>query len=261
MEINYNGTVLLEKDFAIGLHDRAFQYGDGLFETLAVRNGHIKFLGAHFERLKMGAKAIDLLLPDFFSKEYLEILIVDLIQKNKLQGNCRIKLMLWRKEGGLYTPDTNAIHFLLTANALSDTFEYAIKSWRCYHQMRLSETLISPYKTLNALPYVLASNYKKQHKLDEVVLLDQEGNVAEASASNLFWIQDNDLFTPSLKTGCKKGIMRAQIQKIASDYGYTWKEVLLNDITTLQNSDAIFVANVCRVGTIKGAFPFAELYE
>ncbi len=260
MELNYNGTYLFENDFTIGLNDRAFQYGDGLFETLAVRNGSIKFLSAHFDRLKMGCKAIDLILPDFFTKEYLEILIFELIHKNNLQGNCRIKLMVWRKEGGLYTPDYNDINFLIKAHDLSFDYEYSIKSWRCYHQFRLSETLISPYKTLNALPYVLASNYKKQHKLDEVVLLDQEGNVAEASASNLFWIQDNDLFTPSLKTGCKKGIIRAQIKKIASDYGYAWNEVLLNDITTLQNADAIFVANVCSVGVIKGQFPFGELY-
>jgi branched-chain amino acid aminotransferase/4-amino-4-deoxychorismate lyase len=261
MVINYNGTYIQENEFSIGLNDRAFQYGDGLFETIVVRNGKIKFLSAHIERLKLGSKAIDLNLPELFSREAIELLILELIQMNKLTENVRVKLMVWRKEGGLYTPENDSINYLIKTSALTNASIVSIKSWRCYHQFRLTETLISAYKTINALPYVLASNYKKQHKLDEVVLLDQEGNVAEASASNLFWIQDNDLFTPSLKTGCKKGIIRSQLQKIASQYGYSWNEVLLHDITTLQNSDVIFVANVCGVGLIKGEFPFGVLYE
>lgn len=261
MVINYNGTYIQENEFSVGINDRAFQYGDGLFETIVVRNGKIKFLSAHIERLKLGSKAIDLKLPELFSRDAIELLILELIQMNKLTENVRVKLMVWRKEGGLYTPENDSINYLIKTSTLTNASIVSIKSWRCYHQFRLTETLISAYKTINALPYVLASNYKKQHKLDEVVLLDLEGNVAEASASNLFWIQDNDLFTPSLKTGCKKGIIRSQLQKIATQYGYSWNEVLLHDITTLQNSDSIFVANVCGVGLIKGEFPFGVLYE
>ena len=260
MILHYNGTYLQENEFNVGIQDRAFQYGDGLFETLVVRNGKIKFLASHLERLKSGAKAMELSVPESFTKESLETSIFELILQNKLQDNIRIKLLVWRKEGGLYTPDSNEIYYLIKVSPLTTAAAYPIKSWRCYHQFRLTETLVSAFKTMNALPYVLASNYKKQHKLDEVVLLDQEGNVAEASASNLFWIQNNDLFTPALKTGCKKGIIRSQIKKLAPEYGYSWNEVLLNDITTLQNSDHIFVANVCGAGVIKGDFPFGELY-
>ena len=260
MTINYNGEYLLENEFSVGLNDRAFQYGDGLFETLVVRNGKTKFLNFHLDRLKLGAKVLELNLPEFFNKDNVELLIQELVAKNKIEDNVRVKLIVWRKQGGLYTPDSNDVNYLLKVSSLTTASIYEIKTWRCYHQFRLSETLISPYKTLNSLPYVLASNYKKQHKLDEVVLLDQEGNVAEGSASNIFWIQDNELYTPSLKTGCKKGIIRTQIHKLATEYGYSWNEVLLSDITTLQNSDSIFVANVCGVGIIKGDFPFGELY-
>jgi branched-chain amino acid aminotransferase/4-amino-4-deoxychorismate lyase len=260
MILNYNGEYVHESDFSLGVNDRAFQYGDGLFETIVVRNGKVKFLSSHIERLKLGAKAIELNLPELFTRDNVELLLMELIKKNNIQDDVRVKLLVWRKEGGLYTPDTNDVNYMIKTTPLTSASIFSIKTWRCYHQFRLSETLISPFKTLNSLPYVLASNYKKQHKLDEVVLLDQEGNVAEASASNLFWIQDNDLFTPALKTGCKKGIIRSQIQKIAAQYGYSWNEVLLNDITTLQNSDSIFVANVCGVGVIKGDFPFVELY-
>lgn len=260
MTINYNGDYLLENEFSVGINDRAFQYGDGLFETIVVRNGNVKFLTYHLDRLKQGAKALDLSIPELFTKDNLELLINELVHKNKIEDNVRVKLIVWRKQGGFYTPDLNEVNYLIKVSDLTTASIYEIKSWRCYHQFRLSETLISAYKTLNSLPYVLASNYKKQHKLDEVVLLDQDGNVAEGSASNIFWIQDNELYTPSLKTGCKKGIIRTQIHKLAAEYGYGWHEVLLNDITTLQNSDSIFVANVCGVGIIKGDFPFGELY-
>jgi len=69
---------------------------------------------------------------------------------------------------------------------------------------------VSAFKTLNALPYVLAGNYRKQLGVDEVILLDTHGHLAECVASNLFWLKDGMLYTPSLNTGCIGGIIRQQ---------------------------------------------------
>jgi 4-amino-4-deoxychorismate lyase len=244
MFLVYNSDILPESDFRLSVNDRAFQYGDGLFETIRYETNQIWFWPDHFDRLSAGMSALQFLPPDNFTVETVHETILQLLTANGLTNQpARIKIQVWRQAGGLYTPATNNTNVLITAKP-GNPFSITEKAQTgIYGTFRLSPSPISAFKTLNALPYVLAGMYKDQHKLDDVILLDTEGNLAECLASNLFWYANETLYTPSLQTGCINGIVRRQLVRIAPSQGITFCEDLYKP-EVLTHAEALFCANV-----------------
>ncbi|MFD2936946.1 aminotransferase class IV [Spirosoma flavum] len=244
MFLVYNSDILPESDFRLSVNDRAFQYGDGLFETIRYETNRVWFWPDHFARLSAGLLALQLTPPNGFTAEAIYKTLLQLLAANGLTNQpARIKLQIWRQPGGLYTPATNTANVLITAqpgNPFSITEKGQIG---IYDAFRLSPSPISTFKTLNALPYVLAGIYKEQHKLDDVILLDTKGNVAECLASTLFWYADEKLQTPSLQTGCINGIVRQQFLRIAPTLGITFCEGFYKP-EVFSQIDAVFCANV-----------------
>ena len=252
MNLVYNSDILPAAPFSPDPTDRAFQYGDGLFETLRYQNGQVWFWPDHYARLLAGMNVLQLDVPEPFGPDYLHGLILKLIAQNGLApGPARLKLQVWRKPGGLYTPTTHEANWLLTANP-GQPFAITHKPRLGFFQdHRLHPSVVSPYKTLNALPYVLAGLYRQKHQLDEVVLLDTHGHLAECIASSLFWVKDGLLHTPSLETGCINGIVRQQLIR-------TWpvREGLFLP-AVLDTAEAVFCANVNGIQTLLGTLPLA----
>ena len=252
MNLVYNSDILSEAEFSLAPTDRAFQYGDGIFETIRFEAGKLWFWPDHYDRLLRGMAALYLNVPDRFSEAYLQDVAHDLIQRNNLgNGPARIKLQVWRQPGGLYTPTTHAANWLLTAKpgqpfALTDKPRLGI-----FRDVRLSPSRFSMFKTLNALPYVLAGLYRQQHAFDEVVLLDTNGHLAECVASSLFWITDHQVYTPSLESGCIDGIIRRLLLRT-----YQVNEGLFLP-NVLESADAVFCANVTGMQTLLGTLPEA----
>ncbi|WP_332368238.1 aminotransferase class IV [Spirosoma telluris] len=216
MFLVYNSDILSENEFCLSANDRAFQYGDGLFETIRYENGQVWYWPDHFARLTAGMAALQINQPDGFNAETVYQRIQHLLSANTLTNQtARIKIQVWRQSGGLYTPSTNKAHVLISARA-GQGFSLTEKSRTgIYDAFRLMQSPISAFKTLNALPYVMAGLYKQQYAFDDVILLDTTGNLAECLASNLFWYGNQTLFTPSLRTGCIGGIVRQQLLRLA----------------------------------------------
>ncbi|MBO0948203.1 aminotransferase class IV [Fibrella forsythiae] len=250
MNLVYNSDILPEATFSLPPTDRAFQYGDGLFETIRYEAGKVLFWPDHYERLRHGMEALYLNVPDGFSTQRLHDLILALIQQNELnRGPVRIKLQVWRQPGGLYTPATHAANWLLTTKpgqpfSLTDKPRLGI-----FRDIRLSPSRLSVFKTLNALPYVMAGLYRQQHDFDDVILLDTNGHLAECIASNLFWLKGHQLYTPSLESGCINGIIRRQLLR-------TWpvQEGLFQP-DVLESADVVFCTNVSGIQTLLGTLP------
>ncbi|GAB3717473.1 aminotransferase class IV [Spirosoma flavus] len=244
MFLVYNSDVLYENDFSLSINDRAFQYGDGLFETIRYEQGTVWFWPDHFDRLTAGMAALGLQAPDHFTADILHQRITELVVANNLTNVvARIKIQVWRQAGGLYTPTTPKANVLITARS---GHSFAITTKRhvaVYDTFRLSTSPVSAFKTLNALPYVLAGVYKEQNKLDDVILLDTNGNLAECLASNLFWYANHTLFSPSLQTGCINGIVRRQLLRSAPTLGISLIEGLYQP-DVLTHADVVFCTNV-----------------
>ncbi len=239
MNLVYNSDILPAATFGLLANNRAFQYGDGLFETIRYEAGHLWFWPDHFDRLTCGMVALQLVPGTPFGIDELQTQLLDLVQQNGLaNAPARLKLQVWRQPGGLYTPTTHAADWLLTAHP-TEPFGITTKPrLGIFRDVRLSPSIVSAYKTLNALPYVLAGLFRQQHHYDEVLLLDTHGHVAECVASSIFWVKDHQLFTPSLETGCIDGIVRRQIiRKYPVQEGLFFPEIL-------SDADAVFCANV-----------------
>lgn len=247
MNLVYNSDVLPASHWTTPPTDRAFQYGDGLFETIRYEKKSVWFWPDHYDRLRQGMAALQLDVPTRFDSDSLHQQVVALVHQNGLaEASARIKLQVWRQTGGLYTPTTCAANWLLTAQPTA-SFSITTKDALGYfNDVRLSPSSISRFKTLNALPYVLAGLYKQQHGYDDVLLLDIQGHVAECIASSLFWQRSGRWFTPSLDTGCIDGILRRQLLRTqAVEEGLFLPE-------TIETADAIFCANVNGIQTFRG---------
>lgn len=255
MFLVYNSDILTEDEFQVPVGDRAFQYGDGLFETIRYENNRLWFWSDHMARLTAGMLALGLSVPAEFNESAIEHSILQLISANGLSDKpARIKLQVWRKTGGLYTPSRQDFNWLITAREgkpFQITSQTKIDIYEAY---RLSASPVSAFKTLNALPYVLAGQYKQKHGFSDVALLSTEGYLAECVASNLFWFQHGILHTPSLQTGCIGGIARLQLIRHVSD---VHEGLFLPSV--LDEAEAVFAANVMGIQLFSGGWPDKRL--
>lgn len=246
MEAILNGHLLQQESISLLPENRAFCYGDGLFETLVVRRGTCPLLPYHYKRLQEGTKVLKIEMP--FSEKELEGFIWQLSTKYS-SSLVRMRLQLWRKSGGLYTPSRQDAEFLLS----SSLFEKP--SWKkekvaFSNNIRLTHSSYSSLKTMNALPYVLAGLEKKERQLDDIVLTDTAGHVAECSSSNLFWLKNDCWYTPHLKSGCVAGVMRAYLLDQMNKKEISVQEVLVQK-EELMEASALIATNATGLYTIQ----------
>ena len=231
-------------------NNRAFRYGDGLFETMRLEQGHIQWLASHWERLRGGMMLLELPLPARFTPEYLEDAAQELAESNGLGNSARLRLQVWRGGEGLYTPVASQTEFLLEATALTDAAVPVLKNRVFFAEtVQLAASPLSPFKTVSALPYVLAGLERQRRGADELILGDNRGYVSEATASNLFWWQSGSLFTPSLASGCVAGVRREQILRRAAALQIPVAEGLYAKAELL-TAEAAFTCNVLAIGLL-----------
>lgn len=244
--IIYNKHYFLHEDFKLSIENRAFNYGDALFETLRACANYIYFFENHLNRLKQGMKLLKMNIPEDFENGILEKQIKKLLLKNKLFKGIRIKIFVFRATGGYYTPISNEINFLITTEKLINktyTFNKIGLRIDIFKEIYKSNNFFSNYKTANSLVFIMAGIYKTEKLLDDCILINENHNLIESISSNIFLVKDNFLFTPSLKSACVAGIMRQNIINISKDLDLKVSENL--DLTEkhLQASDEIFLTN------------------
>src|SRR5690606_39171475 len=167
---------------------------------------------------------------------------------NKLKGNIRLKLKVWRGGAGLYTPHENYSEILITAEIQKENSPIIEKA-DFAESVRTNFSHYSFFKGPNSLQYVLAGIEKKQRNLNEIILLSTEGFVSECLASNIFWIKNDMVFTPKSQTGCIAGVMREnllrlfQAESIAIQEGNFLPEELLK-------AESIFTTNAAGIKVI-----------
>ena len=243
MFLIYNFKVIPEADFRLSYDNRGFQYNDGFFETLILHQGKIRFPEDHLDRIRRALTVLELSPFSRLNAAFLNKEVPALAWQNNLdQETIRVKINIWRKMGGLFTPESDEVEILITLQA-QNNFPLKIQQADFYDGLPNRFTPFSFFKGPYALHYVKASLAKKKAGLDELILLDDRGNISECLVSNIFWIKNNCLFTPHLETGCISGIMRLNVlkacQKIKIEVheGFYSKDDLLA-------AESIFTSNV-----------------
>jgi len=244
--VNFNG-VISENDIQLTVSNRSFLYGDGVFETLKIVNNKILFFEDHYFRLLASMRIIRMQIPMSFTLEYLEEQVLALVNRQNIQDSARVRLTVFRNDGGYYTPVDNKVSFVIQAFALSSqsyALKYAEFEVDLYKDFVVTKQLLSTLKTNNKLIQITASIFAQENGLDACLLINEDKNVVEAANGNLFMLLDNQLITPPLSEGCLNGIMRKQILKLAKELDEI--EVVEKPISPfeLQKADELFITNV-----------------
>lgn len=239
-----NGHLVSIYEPGLVFSNRAFRYGDALFESIRFCNNRIMFLRDHITRLRIGMTVLRMNVPAEFNTENIGELILQLLKHNAHAPNARIRLTVFRNEGGYYTPETNDISFLIESEEIEGTYTLNQKGlWvDTYSDIRKPVNKLANIKSGNALLYVMAGLAKQSMKLDDCFLVNEAGNICESINSNIFVVKNGTLFTPPLSEGCVAGILRRQIMGIATENKILTFESPVTSYTLL-NGDEVFLTN------------------
>lgn len=243
--ILHNDEFVAANHPVIGVQNRAFRYGDGLFESMRMDNGKLKFAEQHADRLRAGMKALKMDGSNLMDEYFLKQKTAELCKKNKLKDHIRFRLSVYREGEGLYTPESNKSGYVLEAAPLAQpTYELNKKGLivDVYDEITKPVNKLSNYKTTNSLLYVMAGLYKKQHNLDEAFILNQHGFLCESISSNVFVVYDKQIYTPALSEGCVAGVMRSVVMNMAKSNNIPLIEAQINP-EVLKEAEEVFITN------------------
>lgn len=239
--LNLNGQLLLKNEFNLNSNNRAFKYGDAIFETINILNGKIIFWEDHYFRLMASMRMLRMEIPMNFTLEFLEEQILKTIA-SKSSSKLRVRLTVYRKDGGLYTPITNEVNFLIEASEHTSQIkkEYKIDLYKDFYNY---SGLLSTIKTTNRILNTLASIYMDENELDNCVLLNENKGVVEVTNANIFIVKGNEIKTPALEEGCIKGIARKKvIEMLKKHEHFIIKETNISPFE-IQKADEVFITN------------------
>lgn len=237
---NFNGNLALTPgNLSV---NRAFKYGDSLFDTLKYTDNKLEFLEDHYFRLMASMRLLRMEIPMYFTLEFYESEILKSIDFSLKASQYRIRVSIFRANGGLYVPSSNAINYLIETEPLnlSTHQHYKVGIFKDFY---LSSSFLSTLKTSNRILNVLAGIYAHENQLQNCLLLNEKRQFVEFINGNVFVIADNQLITPPLSEGCINGIYRKKVLSVAqqkTSYKILEKPLIYTD---LLNAEAIFLTN------------------
>ena len=253
--VNFNGLLVSSQEQSWS-NNRSFLYGDGVFETLKIVNQKVLFLEDHYFRLMASMRIVRMEIPMNFTMEYLETQILNTANANKCSDSARVRITVYRNEGGYYLPETNQISFIIQAKSLPNSlysYESIPYEVDLYKDFYIAKQLLSTLKTTNKIIHVTGSIFAKENGFQNCLLLNDEKNVVEALQGNIFMLLDGKLITPPITDGCLNGIMRKKIISLAKSIENI--EMIEASISPfdLQKAEELFITNV-----IKGIQPITK---
>jgi branched-chain amino acid aminotransferase len=229
---------------AVSVFDHGLLYGDGVFEGIRVYGGRVFRLGAHVDRLYASAKAIWLDVP--LAKPDMARVVQEGVAKSGLK-DAYIRLVVTRGVGDLgldprKCPKPTVFCITDTISLWpADRYEKGLTALTAATPISHRESLSPRVKSLNYLSHILAKIEGIAAGVDEVIMLDSAGYVAEASGMNLFAVTRGTLRTPPPYTGILRGVTRDTVIEIGRDAGYGIEELPLNRYD-LYTADEVFLS-------------------
>lgn len=227
----------------VSVEDRGLTYGDGLFETIAVRDGELRFFGAHYARLVLSCRLLQIPVPE---QQHLLESAAQLLGNEKY-GTLKIIVTRGSGQRGYALPEnpqpTCAMGFAVESPRGS--LQQAVTARVC--QTRISSNVVTAgMKTLNRLEQVMARAEWQDDSVQEGIMLGSQGEVVCGTMTNIFLVANGGLITPVLDRYGVHGIMRAQVMDVAESLGLNCAEERI-DGDSLGEFDELFLTN-SRIG-------------
>lgn len=237
----------------ISAQDRAVQYGDGLFETIAWRHGKLELWSQHMARMQRGCQRLGMPVID-------EKIWLDDIKQLPRADKAVIKLIQSRGVGGRgyrYQTDmtpTRAVSVHAWPDYPSQWAEQGVMVRLCQTPVSVNRALAG-IKHLNRLDNVLARNEWQDTHIAEGLMSNDAGMVIEGTMSNLFAVKNNVLLTPALQQSGVCGVMRERVIAIAQAQSMqvTECDIKQNELFTM---DELFLTN-----SLIGLWPVKQLEQ
>lgn len=210
----YNGKISKAGKPLLSPDNRSFRYGDGFFETIKLVNGRLPLAELHFERLFASLEQMQFQRPTYLTPVYLEEQIKTLAKKNYHHKQARVRVTIFRGDGGLYETENHYPHHLIQTWDLNPANNQLNENGLIagvYQAARKTADAFSHIKTNNYLPYLMAALWAKKEKLNDALLLNPFGRVADATIANVFVVKDGMVKTPALSEGPVSGVMRRHL--------------------------------------------------
>jgi len=245
--ICFNGKFVAAEEPVLIASNRGYRYGDGLFETMKVVKGVIALEAFHFERLLNGLALLKLETPKLFTKEKLQQEILSLCKKNNCEKLARVRLSLFRGNGGLYDEDKKA-QYIIECWPLPESVNKLNENGLVigiYPDAKKSCDQFSNLKSANFLVYSMAAQFVEENKWNDGLVLNTAGNIADSTIANIFIIKNGNVLTPPLTEGCVNGVMRRYVMERLKVAGIRCKEksLAVDDVT---DADEIFLTNAIK---------------
>ncbi len=245
-----------EADAVVPLNDRGFLLGDGLFETVRVAGGNPFRFAQHLERLSRGADFLRIKLP--FTPKEIQKFAEELIEKNRMP-EAILRLTLSRGGGGRgYSINGTSnpqlamtLHPLPVMNADEPTQWSLITS-----ALRIpASDALSAFKTTSKILNVMARAEAQERGADEALLINTNGEVAEAAGGNIFWVFKDKICTVPTGRGVLPGITRAVVLEICQTLGLETNKRIIKP-EHLRNAEGIFITQsalgIVRIASFDG---------
>lgn len=243
MKIYMSGKLVDEQDAKVSVFDHGLLYGDGVFEGIRAYNGRVYLLEEHIDRLYDSAKAIALEIP--MTREEMIQATVETCKANDIKDGY-IRLVITRGKGtlGLNPYLCEKAEVIIIAAKIQlyspELYESGLKIITAGSVRNHVEATNPRVKSLNYLNNIMAKIEAINAGCMECLLLNPQGQVAEASGDNVFAVKNGVLTTPPSWCGALEGITRNKVMEIAEAAGYTVKEDVLSRYD-LYTADEVFL--------------------
>jgi branched-chain amino acid aminotransferase len=184
-------------------------------------------------------------LPAFFATATLSEKIFQLVRKNGIKGQARVRMMFFRDSGGVFDPVSNKPHYLVQAWDLPQNYQRLNENGLdivVFPAARKSTDYLSNLKSNNFLCYLQGAAYAKQQHVNEALVLNSFGRIADACTANVFWVKQGQIFANPLSEGPVAGVMRAWLlEQFPLKNISVREEVLVEE--QLMEADEVFLTN------------------
>lgn len=236
-----NWLVNGDKEERLSPDDRGLAYGDGLFETIALRDGKWRFLDLHLERLLSGCKRLGIpaVDPELIRCE------LDLAAESAREGTGKVMITRGSGARGYRPPDPPSPTRVIAVTQRQETTSPAwLDGVRVrYCKTPLSENpVLAGMKTLNRLEQVLARAEWSSPDIAEGLMMTCKGHVICGTMSNLFLVDEDTLLTPALDRCGVRGIMRRVILEEAVALGIPAREGVITQASVMAAGE-VFISN------------------
>ena len=254
MKIYVDGTLYAKEDAKVSVFDHGFLYGDGVFEGMRVYGGKPFRMEEHLDRLYDSAQAIWLTVP-ISKAEMARVTVEGITRAGITEGYLRHVVTRGVGDLGLDPRSCPRPTTLIIFDTIKiwppERYEKGLTMMSAATPMPERETLSPRVKSLNYLPHIMAKLEGIHAQMDEVLMLDRGGYVAEASGMNVFIVRRGVVTTPPAWTGILRGVTRDIVLELAAAADLTVREEPINRFDVYTADEAFLTGTAAEIAPIR----------